>query len=143
MSGDRPSVAVAYIVTNGRLLMVRRRFKLGTLEWAGLSGEIEPGETPEETVVREVREELGLEVAVESGLGDHVHPSTDRHLVYHVCRVISGTPRVVDQEEISELEWCDLPMVLERWAGLKGGIYPPVREYLERELLGGVAAPTA
>src|SRR5215472_9628150 len=35
---DRPSVAACYIVRNGRLLMLRRRFREGTLEWAGPSG---------------------------------------------------------------------------------------------------------
>jgi 8-oxo-dGTP diphosphatase len=134
---DRPSVAVAYIVENGRLLMVRRSFREGTLEWAGPSGQIEPGETPEEAVVREVREEVGLEVVVGRRLGERVHPATDRHLIYFVCRLVSGTAAVIAHEEITAVEWCELPVVLERWAGLKGGIFPPVREYLKREL-GGV-----
>jgi 8-oxo-dGTP diphosphatase len=135
LADDRPSVAVAYIVENGRLLMLRRRRRLGTLEWAGPSGEIEAGETAEEAAVREVREELGLDVVVERRLGEHVHPSTDRHLVYCVCRVVSGTPEVIDHEEIAAMQWCELPVVLEHWAGLKGGIFPPVREYLERSLI--------
>jgi 8-oxo-dGTP diphosphatase len=137
---DRPSVAACYIVKDRRLLMVQRRFKQGTLEWAGPSGEIEPGETPEEAAVREVREEVGLEVVVEQRLGERVHPATDRHLIYFVCRAISGTAEVVDHEEITAVEWCELPVVLDRWAGLKGGIFPPVREYLERALGPGEGA---
>jgi hypothetical protein len=35
---------------------------------------------------------------------------------------------------VTTVEWCDLPTVLERWAGLKGGIHPAVREYLEQSL---------
>jgi 8-oxo-dGTP diphosphatase len=136
---ERPSVAVAYIVENGRLLMVRRRFREGTLEWAGPSGQVEPGETPEEAVVREVREEVGLEVVVGRRLGERVHPATERHLIYFVCRLVSGTAEVIAREEITAVEWCELPVVLERWAGLKGGIFPPVVAYLQATM--GATAP--
>jgi len=48
-----------------------------------------------------------------------VHPASGRHLVYLACR-------------ITAVEWCDLDTVEERWAGLPGGILPPVGEYLEQ-----------
>ena len=129
-------MAACYIVQDGRLLMVRRRLRDRAPEWTGPSGNVEPGETSEEAAVREVREEVGLTVEVVRRLGERVHPATDRHLVYLVCRVVAGEATIVDQEEVTAVEWCDLPTVLERWAGLKGGIYPAVREYLE-EALGG------
>src|SRR5262249_8102874 len=74
-----PSVAAWYIVKDRRLLMVRRVKQDGGLEWAGPSGQVELGETPEAAAVREVREELGLNVAVERRLGDRIHPATGRH----------------------------------------------------------------
>lgn len=128
-----PSVATCYIVRNHRLLMVRRVRQDGP-EWAGPSGQVEPGETPEEAAVREVREELGLTVAVERRLGERVHPATGRHLIYFVCRIVSGVPALVAEEEISAIEWCDLATVKERWANLKGGIFPPVLAYLEQTM---------
>lgn len=129
-----PSVAACYIVRDGKLLMVRRRRPEGSLEWAGPSGNVEPGETPEQAAVREVQEEVGLTVVVERRLGERVHPATGRHLVYLGCRVVAGEPAVVAHDEISAVEWCDLSTVRERWAGLKGGIFPPVLEYLERAM---------
>jgi 8-oxo-dGTP diphosphatase len=129
-----PSVAACYIVKDGRLLMVRRIKQDGGLEWAGPSGQVEPGETPEEAVVREVREEVGLNVVVERRLGDRVHPATGRHLVYLACRIVSGTPALVADREISAIEWCDLATVKERWADLRGGIFPPVLRYLEETM---------
>lgn len=130
----RPFVAVCYIVEAGRLLMVQRRRPQGAPEWAGPSGNVEPGETPEEAAVREVREEVGLEVEVVGRLGDRVHPASGRHLLYFACRVVSGGATVVDREEIGAVEWCDLATVMERWAGLTGGVYPAVREFLERTM---------
>jgi hypothetical protein len=47
-----------------------------------------------------------------------------RHLIYFVCRVISGEAAVVDHEEVAAVESCDFPTVLERWAGLKGHLPP-------------------
>jgi len=131
----KPSVAACYIVRDGRLLMVKRRVRQGTLVWAGPSGDIEPGETPEQAAIREVREEVGIEIEVLERLGDRMQPATGRHLIYLACRVVAGEPTVVDHEEISDVDWAGWDTVQARWASLKGGIYPPVRAYLERVLV--------
>ncbi|HEY2549335.1 MAG TPA: NUDIX domain-containing protein [Streptosporangiaceae bacterium] len=47
----------------GRLLLIRRRNEPGAGLWSLPGGRIEPGETAEQAVVREVREETGLEVS--------------------------------------------------------------------------------
>jgi 8-oxo-dGTP diphosphatase len=130
MSSTRP-VASCYIVEAGRLLMTKRRFPQGTFEWAAVSGQIEPGETPEQAALREAREEVGLEIEVVRRLGERDHPATGRHLIYLAARVVSGTPAVVDHEENSDCDWADLQTVKARWASLKGGIFPPVLAYLE------------
>jgi 8-oxo-dGTP diphosphatase len=110
--------------------MVQRRSRNGAPEWAGPSGWIEPGETPEQAVVREVLEEVGLVVEVVRRLGDRVHPASGRHLIYFACAVISGQPTVADEEEVAAVEWVPIAEALERWAALKGGVFPAVREYL-------------
>jgi 8-oxo-dGTP diphosphatase len=134
VAATRPSVASCYIVKNQRLLMVRRIKQEAGLEWAAPSGHVEVGETPEEAAVRDVREEVGLTVAVERLLGDRIHPATGRHLIYFACRIVSGVPALVADDEISAIEWCDLGTVRERWADLKGEIYPPVLAYLEQTM---------
>jgi 8-oxo-dGTP diphosphatase len=58
----RPYVAACYIVQDRKLLMVHRQFRHGAPAWTGPSGNVEPGETAEETAVREVRDEVGLTV---------------------------------------------------------------------------------
>jgi 8-oxo-dGTP diphosphatase len=134
LQSDQPAVAACYIVKNRRLLMVRRIKQEGGLEWAAVSGQVEVGETPEQAAVREVREEVGLSVAVERRLGDRIHPATARHLIYFACRIVAGDPALVADQEISAIEWCDLATVKERWANLKGGIFPPVLAYLEETM---------
>jgi 8-oxo-dGTP diphosphatase len=58
-------VAAAIVVENGRVLLTQR--KAGTHlagAWEFPGGKVEPGEDPRATVRRELREELGIEVAV-------------------------------------------------------------------------------
>ena len=56
---------LCYVKHNNHTLMVYRNKKPGDIhagKWNGLGGKFEPGETPEECVIREVREESGLEI---------------------------------------------------------------------------------
>ena len=56
---------LCYIKRNGYTLMVYRNRKVNDIhkgKWNGLGGKFEPGESPEECVIREVREESGLEI---------------------------------------------------------------------------------
>lgn len=52
-------VATAYVVRDGKTLLLKHK-KLGL--WLPPGGHVEPGETPDEGVRREVREETGLEI---------------------------------------------------------------------------------
>jgi len=54
---------LCYIKHDGKTLMVHRNKKPNDIhkgKWNGLGGKLEPGETPEECIKREVREEAGL-----------------------------------------------------------------------------------
>lgn len=56
---------LCYIKQDGKMLMVHRNKKPNDIhegKWNGLGGKFEPGEAPEECVIREVREESGLEM---------------------------------------------------------------------------------
>ena len=64
-----PSVAVVITDSEGRLLLTKRSVEPGKGLWCLPGGFIETGESPEETVVREVMEETGLKVAPAESLG--------------------------------------------------------------------------
>jgi 8-oxo-dGTP diphosphatase len=56
---------LCYVMYDGRTLMVHRTKKANDIhagKWNGLGGKLEPGETPEECVIREVLEESGLSI---------------------------------------------------------------------------------
>ena len=95
-------VAVALITDEaGRVLMQRRpeNVMLGGL-WEFPGGKVEPGETPAEACAREVREELGVEVAVGAAVAlvDHTYSHLRVRIHAFRCRIASGVPRTVTGE---------------------------------------------
>lgn len=91
-------------------LMLHRHKKMGKIyddKWNGLGGKMEAGETPEECVVREVREESGLKIQDPQLKGVLTFPAfdgVDDWLVFvYVATRFSGTPRKVSEE--GELCW--------------------------------------
>ncbi len=91
-------VAVALIDADGRVLIAQRpegKQMAGLWEFPG--GKLEPGERPEETLIRELHEELGIEVkaACLAPLTFASHAYEDFHLLMplYVCRRWTGDVR--------------------------------------------------
>lgn len=82
--------------------------------WALVGGIVDPGEQPADAVVREIREETGIEANAERIVGvalqPLIYPNGDvcQYLdVWFRCRAISGEAHVNDEESI-EVAWFDL-----------------------------------
>jgi mutator protein MutT len=92
-------VSAALIFRSSQLLITRRHASshLGGL-WEFPGGKREPGETFEQCLVREIREELGVEIAVGEPFAEirHTYPEKSVHLKFFVCRLLSGEPRPLD-----------------------------------------------
>lgn len=97
-------IGVAVIWNNqGQILIDRRRQEglLGGL-WEFPGGKVEPSETIEACIQREIREELGIEIAVGDRLVvvDHAYSHFRVTLnVYH-CRHVSGEPQAIECDEV-------------------------------------------
>jgi len=98
-------VAAGLISRDGRWLLTRR--PAGThLEghWEFPGGKIEPGEGPREALVRELREELGIEAgaASEAFVLRYRYPDREVELHFLHARILSGEPRPLD---VAGLGW--------------------------------------
>ena len=100
-------VACALVDADGRVLIAQRpegKQLAGLWEFPG--GKVEPGETPEETLVRELREELDIETKVAClaplTFASHAYETFNLLMPLYVCRRFWGTPRPM---EAQALKW--------------------------------------
>ncbi|WP_157721969.1 (deoxy)nucleoside triphosphate pyrophosphohydrolase [Tumebacillus avium] len=86
-------VTAAVIEKDGRVLVAQRKpdAHMG-LKWEFPGGKLEWGEDPRAGLVREIAEELGIEIAVEEVLEVVSHTYEDRHIVLigYRCRYLRG-----------------------------------------------------
>ena len=106
-------VAAALVDGDRRVLLQRRargRAMAGLWEFPG--GKVEEGERPEAALVRELEEELGIEVDI-AALRPAVFASADnagRHmlLLLYLCREWRGEPRALDAEALAWVRPTDM-----------------------------------
>jgi len=98
-------VTAAIIENNGKLLMTRRRPDVPYPQlWEFPGGKVEPEEDPRDGIVREIREELAIEVAVE-GIYDVIYfryPERTVLVLAYRCRWVSGE---IEDVEVAEHRW--------------------------------------
>ena len=98
-------VAVALVDADGRVLVSERpagKQLAGLWEFPG--GKVEPGERPEETLIRELSEELGITVEepclAPLTFASHAYPDFHLLMPLYVCRRWVGTPRSLEGQAL-------------------------------------------
>jgi len=92
-------VSAALIFRGGKLLITQRHADahLGGL-WEFPGGKREVGETFEQCLAREIREELGVDISVGELFEEiaHDYPGKSVHLKFFICRLVAGEPQALD-----------------------------------------------
>lgn len=116
---------VAALIRDGDRFMICRRpagKARGTL-WEFVGGKVEPGETKEQALVRECREELAVTVSVgeEFMAVAYAYPDITVHLTLFCAAIVRGAPqklehsdiRWITADEIPQYEFCpaDMPIL--------------------------------
>ncbi len=100
--------AEAILVRNGRILLVNH-VKRGASYWVLPGGHVEHGETLEQALAREMKEELRLDVSVGTLAVVHDYIVPGRHVVNHAFRVSApGEPEAVPQGALKAAKWVPL-----------------------------------
>ena len=96
-------VVAALIWENGKFMICRRpAHKARGLLWEFVGGKVEPGETKEQALVRECREELAVTVAVQDEFMSLVHeyPDITIHLTVFNASIAEGVPQLLEHNDI-------------------------------------------
>lgn len=99
----RIEVVAAIIEKDGKILICRRaENKTRALKWEFPGGKIEPGETPEQAVLRECREELDVDLCVKGEFMRvlHSYPDIEIQLTVFRTAIIGSDPRCIEHKEI-------------------------------------------
>jgi len=100
----------------------------GNIPYVFPGGSIESNETPEEAVVREVKEETGLNVEIVKKIGERVHPKTGKTIHYFHCQTTSGQTKLdpSKNDDLDSLEW----VLIFELSTYMPTLFPTVKEYL-------------
>lgn len=99
----RISPAVIMMVRNGDKILLGQNKRHPGGFWSILAGFVDPGESLEETVAREVMEEVGLKVKNITYYGSEAWPFPDSLMIGFMCDYESGD--IVLEDEIINAEW--------------------------------------
>ena len=123
-------VVAALIWDGDRFLICQRpAHKARGLLWEFVGGKVEPGETKEQALIRECREELAVTLSVGGVFMevDHDYPDLNVHLTLFNAEIFKGVPQMLEHndirwittEEIPQYEFCPADeTILEK---LRGG----------------------
>ena len=124
-------VVGAIIVKDGRIFATQRGYGEFEGGWEFPGGKVEPGETPEQAIVREIREELATEIAVDSYFDTVEYDYEKFHLSMdcYVCHVISGKLELLEHEAAKWLGNGELNSV--GWLPADVALVPKLEEMLD------------
>ncbi|MGN0538046.1 MAG: (deoxy)nucleoside triphosphate pyrophosphohydrolase [Acutalibacteraceae bacterium] len=124
-------VVAALIWKDSRFMICQRpAHKARGMLWEFVGGKVEQGESKEQALIRECREELAVEISVGRIFMEitHTYPDTVIHLTLFYAEIIKGVPQLLEHNairwitpnEISQYEFCPADKeILEQISKLK------------------------
>ena len=105
-------VVAALIWDGDRFLICQRpEHKARGLLWEYVGGKVEPGETKQEALIRECREELGITISVGDVFMDVVHeyPDITVHLTLFHAKITEGTIQLLEHNAVAWITPDEIP----------------------------------
>lgn len=116
---DYIGVGVGAVIVNddGKILLAKRGKKAQNErgKWEFPGGTVEFGDTMKDTILREIKEELGMEIELGDKLPsiDHLIPEEKQHWVTsaYIARTKAGKPKIKEPEKCEEIGWFDFEQI--------------------------------
>lgn len=123
-------VVAAIIIDNGRVFATQRGYGEFKDGWEFPGGKIEVGETPEEAIVREIKEELDTEVEVVELLDtvEYDYPNFHLSMDCFICKIKSGELVLKEHEAAKWLTMETLNSV--DWLPADRGVIEKIERYI-------------
>lgn len=104
---------VAALIWDGNKFLICQRpaHKARGLLWEFVGGKVEPGETKEQALIRECREELAITLSVSEVFMevDHEYPEMNVHLTLFNAAIREGTPQMLEHNDIRWITVEEIP----------------------------------
>lgn len=126
-------VVAAIIIENDKVFATQRGYGEFKDGWEFPGGKIEPGETPEEAIVREIKEELDTEVEVIELLDtvEYDYPNFHLSMGCFICKIKSGD-LVLKEHEAAKWLTKDILGSVE-WLPADMGLVGEIEKYLKED----------
>lgn len=123
-------VAAAVIIQNGRVFATQRGYGEFKDGWEFPGGKVEPEETPQEALVREIKEELNTVIEVGELLDTVEYDYPDFHLSMDcfICKIIAGDLELKEHEDARWLTTETLDSV--DWLPADLGLIQKIKKYI-------------
>lgn len=131
---DYIGVGIGAVIINpeGKVLLAKRgpKAKNERGKWEFPGGSVEFGDTMEDTIIREMKEELGVEIKTLKHLSpvDHIIPHEKQHWVTSgfIAKIVKGKPKIMEPNKCEKIDWFSLKELEE----LVSELSIPTRKYL-------------
>lgn len=130
-AGQKITEVVAALIWEGDRFLICQRpaHKARGLLWEFVGGKVEPGETKEQALVRECREELAVTLSVGEVFMDvdHIYPDLHVHLTLFHAAIRAGVPQMLEHNDIRWITAEEIPQYA----------FCPADEVILQKLQGG------
>lgn len=124
-------VVAAIIIENDKVFATQRGYGEFKDGWEFPGGKIEPGETPEEAIVREIKEELDTEVIELLDTVEYDYPNFHLSMGCFICKIKSGDLVLKEHEAAKWLTKDTLGSV--EWLPADMGLVREIEKYLKED----------
>lgn len=127
-------VVAAIIVKDNQVLATQRGYGEFKGGWEFPGGKIEPYESKEEAIKREIKEELmvDIEVGEHLALVEYNYPNFHLEMDCFICEMVDGTINLVEHQQAKWLDVNHLHSV--EWLAADVSLIPEIEEYLKKHV---------